>query len=107
MHNNNWQGRKAKDLALIVNNCFGEIVGNTTNETQPSNSVNDIIFVMNSLNAMVENYLQFKSNFRKPEEKQPANEFIPPIVVKNMEDFEKVFIAIDKVAEKICRSKPN
>jgi hypothetical protein len=65
-------GRKVKDLALKVNQCFYKIIGEPPNENFKYHSPEEIAFIMAALNTMVDNYLVDK----------PSSMFNPVFIVE-------------------------
>ncbi|MBP2638295.1 MAG: hypothetical protein H6Q72_4202 [Firmicutes bacterium] len=51
-------GAKIKHLAATALKCFEAIVGNPPNHNFRHNNVDEILFVMNTLNIMVDNYVK-------------------------------------------------
>jgi len=51
-------GFKAKQLSETAMWCFGAIVGNPPNHNFRYNRVDEVLFIINTLNAMVDNYVK-------------------------------------------------
>jgi hypothetical protein len=89
---NNFYGQQAKKLADSVSKCFNEVIGNPPNQAHSFHSTKDIIFIMNSLNAMVSNYLELRSEKGRSEGMIIRAECLPPIEFSKSEAeaFEKI-----------------